>query len=282
MQALLRKSMSIYTLAREAGARKVRRGRFELMRLSRPGERLDASMQREMLFAFAKETDLIYQADTSFHWLSRKDYFAGIEDLWLVFLDRELVGFTGIRLFYGADEKIVYIDNMNIRSIPLLVADRHTLGSMLVHEILRANYPRSVPPMSVVFRTQNPSVYRLAQAILPPAVYPRMDPSTVRDEERCRRVLGFMAQTLSPGKVFECDVSVIRRAYGGHIYGRPMSSPISIKPVLANFWKEHVSLENGDAVLIAVCPTHPEVRGLVDTYARTLIRWMRRVRGPRI
>ncbi|GGA81894.1 hypothetical protein GCM10011521_20310 [Arenimonas soli] len=224
------------------------------------------------MLGFARETDQIYQADTSFHWLSRKDYFKGLNDLWVVFLDDAIVGFTGIRLIDGAGERIVYIDNMNIRSVPLRVFGHHTIGSMLVHEILRTTYPLSRRPMSVVFRTQNPSVYRLANAIHPTGVYPRTQRRSARDPERCKRVLAFMAERLSPGKAWDPEVSVIRGAYAGHLYGRPVSAPASIKPPLARFWQENVDLDAGDAVLIAVCPTNAEVRAIVHAYIKGLTR----------
>ncbi|MGE4072193.1 MAG: hypothetical protein AB7E72_13570 [Lysobacterales bacterium] len=261
-----------YQILVGAAGRAKTRGRFEIVRLNRPGRRLDASMQARVIDCFARTTDALYQADTSFHWRSRTDYFGTLDVLWAVFLDRQLVGFTGIRTLHGAGERIVYIDNMNVHPVPHKVFGRHTIGSMLVHEILWATVPLAGPPMSVVFRTQNPSVYRLAYAIHPTAVYPRVMQAQPRDEARSKRVVDFLAATLSPDKVFENDISVIRNAYGGHIYGRPESSPASLKPALAKYWKEHVRLEAGDAVLISVCPTHAEVRGIVWRYLKALAR----------
>lgn len=271
--------MSLLETLLAAGARRRRRGRFHLLRLSHPGRHLDEAQQREVLLAFARETDQIYQADTTFHWLSRKDYFSGIRHLWVAFLGTEPVGFTSVRTHSGAGEKIIYIDNLNIRSVPLRVFDEHTIGSMLVYEILLANYPirRDV---SVVFRTQNPSVYRLAYAISPVAVYPRINRRPARNEIRSRRILAHMAERLSPGKLYEPDASIIRSAYGGHIYGRPPNAPQSVKPALARFWQQHVCLEKGDAVLIASCATRVEVRGLVHHYLRGLGRHiLRRIFG---
>lgn len=258
---------------RSKGSRK-RRGRYELIRLSRPEARLSAADQTEVLRGFARETDALYQADTSFHWLARPDYFKGLDDLWTVYVDRELVGFMGIRVFSGAGERIVYIDNMNIRSIPLMAVGGHTIGSMLVHEMLCAHYPFLRQPMSVVFRTQNPSVYRLAYSILPLSVYPRINGRKPRDEERSIRVARFMADRLSPGKPYDGGISVIRGAYHGHIYGRPHSVGQTIKPALAKFWAENVRLDAGDAVLIAGCLKHEEVRGSVYAYLKAL--WKQR------
>ncbi|MBB3228870.1 hypothetical protein FHW69_003515 [Luteibacter sp. Sphag1AF] len=263
-------SAVLYDIFHKAAGAKKRRGRFDVFRVSRPDTRLDAAAQRAVLEGFARETDALYQADTSFHWLGKPDYFKTLNDLWAVFLDRELVGFTGIRIVEGVGERIVYIDNMNIRSIPLMAVGRHTIGSMLVHEMLCAHFPYSGKPMSVVFRTQNPSVYRLAYSILPHSVYPRIDRRKARDEDRSRRVAAFMAGVLSPGKTWESDVSVIRSAYPGHIYGRPFTSAQSIKPVLARFWKDNIRLEAGDALLICGCLTHREVRLSVAMYLKAL------------
>ena len=266
--------MSLYDVFRRSGGRRKRRGRYEVIRLSKPGARLSPSDQTEVLRGFARETDALYQADTSFHWLGRPDYFTGMNHLWTVYLDRELVGFMGIRVFKGAGERIVYIDNMNIRSIPMMAVGAHTIGSMLVHEMLCAHYPVLRQPMSVVFRTQNPSVYRLAYSILPLSMHPRINGRKPRDEARSLRVARFMADRLSPGKPYEEGVSVIRGAYHGHIYGRPLSIGQTIKPALAKFWAENVRLEAGDAVLITGCLKHDEVRGSVFAYLKAL--WKQR------
>lgn len=267
-------AVSPYEVFMRSGGRRKHRGRFELIRLNRPESRLSPADQVEVLRAFARETDALYQADTSFHWLGRPDYFKGLNDLWTVYLDRELVGFMGIRVFSGAGERIVYIDNMNIRSIPLMAVGGHTIGSMLVHEMLCAHYPFLRQPMSVVFRTQNPSVYRLAYSILPLSVYPRINGRKPRDQERSLRVAGFMADRLSPGKPYEEGTSIIRGAYHGHIYGRPLSVGQTIKPALAKFWSENVRLDAGDAVLIAGCLKHEEVRASVLAYLKAL--WKQR------
>ncbi|UPG85813.1 hypothetical protein L2Y94_00170 [Luteibacter aegosomatis] len=273
------KVASLYDIFMRAGGRLKRRGRYTLIRLSRPQHRLSAADQIEVLRGFARETDALYQADTSFHWLSRADYFAGMNDLWSVFLDRELVGFMAVRVFRDVGERIVYIDNMNIRSIPLLAVGPHTIGSMLVHEMLCAHYPFLRQPMSVVFRTQNPSVYRLAYSILPLSVYPRINGRKPRDEARSVRVARCMAARLSPGKAYEDVISVIRGAYHGHIYGRPLSLGQGIKPALSRFWTENVRVDAGDAVLIAGCLKHEEVRGSVFGYLKAL--WRQRLSSRR-
>src|SRR5262249_23464263 len=152
----------------------------------------------------------LYKADTSFHWFKHKDYFSPLSDFWTVYLCEELVAFTGTKLFQGAGEKMVYVDNMNIKPILRRAVGRHTLGSLLLHEIIAAHPPGPLTPMSIVFRTQNPKVYRLAYSILPRGVYPRLDGSPGRDDERSRRVVNFMAKALSPEKPFDEGVSIIR------------------------------------------------------------------------
>jgi hypothetical protein len=187
------------------------------------------------------------------------------------------VGFTGTKLFQGAGEKMVYVDNMNIKPIPRWAVGRHTLGSMLVHEVLAAHHPGPLTPMSIVFRTQNPKVYRLAYSILPRGVYPRLDGSPGRDDERSRRVVNFMAKALSPEKPFDEGVSIIRGAYGRCIYGVPSESLLKVGSDLGSFWRSHVSLEEGDAVLVTVCPSFLELAATVGSYHVAL--WKQKLFG---
>lgn len=252
------------------GHNAVRRGRFELVRVKRPARSLDASLRVRALDEFAAVTDSLYQADTSFHWRKSADYFSGLTNVWLVFFDGELYGFTASRSFVQAGERILYIDNLNLKPIARNAIGDLTVGGMLVYEMLRAHFPIVGRPMSVVFRTQNPNVYRLAFSVLPEGLSPRLKGARPRDERRSKSVLSAMATQLSPGRPYDQTTSVIKGAYSGYLYGRPLSQSMKATSGLARFWAEHVDLAAGDAVLIAVCPTHREVRRLVYGYVRKL------------
>lgn len=262
-------SRLIEQLAR-CDARFSRRGHYRLARVLDPARRLSQPLQATLLDAFAGVTDEIYRADTSFHWRSRPDYFDGVHGLWLVFNGDMLCGFTAARHFREAGERILYIDNLNLRPSARPVVGDLTLGGMLVYEMLKEAFPIGGRPMSVVFRTQNPNVYRLGFTVLPEGMAPRLRGASPRDPERSRRVLQAMANRLSPGRPYDPVTSVIKGAYAGCLYGRPVGQAVSPRSGLARFWKEHVDVEAGDAVLIAVCPTHAEVRGLVYRYLRVL------------
>lgn len=252
------------------GHNAVRRGRFELVRVKQPAKSLDASLRLRALDEFAAVTDALYQADTSFHWRKSADYFSGLTNVWLVFLEGQLCGFTASRSFVEAGERILYIDNLNLRPIARNAIGDLTVGGMLVYEMLRAYFPIAGRPMSVVFRTQNPNVYRLAFSILPEGLSPRLKGARPRDERRSRSVLSAMATRLSPGRPYDHATSVIKSAYSGYLYGRPLTQSMKATSGLARFWAEHVDLAAGDAVLIAVCPKHREVRRLVYGYVRKL------------
>lgn len=254
----------------EAGCKSVRRGRFDLVHVRRPGRSLDSRMKSKALDEFAAVTDDLYQADTSFHWKGRADYFGPLDHVWLVFLGDELCGFTASRMLLEAGERVLYIDNLNLRPIPHPAVGNITVGRMLVYEILKAHFPIIGRRLSVVFRTQNPSVYRLAFLMLGRSMAPRLKGARPRNEPRSRSVLAAMAKRLSPGKEYKPEVSVIKKAYSGYIYGRPLTQSIKSTSGLATFWRKNIDLEAGDALLIAMCPTHQEVRSLVYDYLRVL------------
>lgn len=260
-----------------AGIRFSGRGRYRLARVINPAKRLSKPLQAMLLEAFASVTDELYQADTSFHWRGRPDYFVGVRGLWMVFNGDVLSGFAASRYFVEAGERILYIDNLNLRPSARPVVGQLTIGGMLVFEMLKESFPIIGRPMSVVFRTQNPNVYRLGFTVLPEAMAPRLRGAQPRDPARSRRVLEAMANRLSPGRVYDPITSVIKGAYAGRLYGRPLTQSGSSTSGLVRFWKENVDVEQGDAVLIAVSPTHAEVRGLVYRYLKILaaVSWAR-------
>lgn len=242
-------------------------GQFELICLSNPDTRLSTQDKQLLIQQFRIETDSIYQADTSFHWSKHANYFAQIDDIWTVYLQKELVAFSAVSIKYGP-EQIIYIDNMNVRPIPRRVFPGYSLGSMITHEILRKYLPRFGTRFSIAFRTQNPHVYKLAYSILPNGVYPRLATDCPpRDLVRCQNIVKTMASLLSPAKGFSEKTSVIQCAYSGCIYGNFQHFTAKLPAAVDLFWKENVRPEAGDAVLIAVCPTYWEIVAAVGTYS---------------
>lgn len=242
-------------------------GQFELICLSDPDTRLSTQDKQLLIQKFRIETDRIYQADTSFHWSKYANYFAQIDDIWTVYLKKELVAFSAVSIKSGP-EQIIYIDNMNIRPIPRRVFPGYSLGSMITHEILRKYLPRFGTRFSIAFRTQNPHVYKLAYSILPNGVYPRLaTDGPPRDLVRCQKIVKTLASILSPTKDFNERTSVIQGAYAGCIYGNFECFTAKLPAAIGLFWKEKVRPEAGDAVLIAVCPTYWEIIAAVGSYS---------------
>jgi len=252
---------SIVRTLKCAGLRFLPRGRYQLVSIIQPSLCLSSALQQQLLAEFATVTDALYQADTSFHWRSRPDFFEGVHGVWLIFLDEELVGFTGARFFREGGERILYIDNLNLRPTARPVMGGLTIGALLTLEMVREARPWW-RPMSVVFRTQNPNVYRLAFSIQPDSVAPRLRGGQPRDPARSQRVLAATAARISPGRDYNPQTSVIKRAYGGRLYGRPLSKAGRETSGLARFWSENVDVEAGDAVLVAGCLTAAEYRAL--------------------
>ncbi|MDV6328540.1 hypothetical protein Q5L94_10730 [Idiomarina sp. Sol25] len=261
--------MSINTLfdrLYELGLSSRERGQISFFKVASPHKIFPSKLQTELLNVFCQITDELYDADTSFHWFGKKDYFNTISDIWLVFKEERLIGFSAIRLVDGCGERIIYVDNMNIKRVSGKVFSHHSIGSILVNEILQANWRSSLKPVSVVFRTQNANVYRLGYSILPPGTYPRMTAEKARDETRSIRVNSFMANTLSPGKTFIEHTSIIKQAYSGCIYGSDNKAIQTKRPDIKAFWDSNVDLNNGDAVLISVCPSRLELIAVIILY----------------
>ncbi len=247
------------------------RGQVDFFKVPAPANVFPATLKTELLTVFCTITDDLYDADTSFHWFGKKDgvkkdYFATISHIWLVFKDKKLIGFSAIRLLDGCGERIIYVDNMNIQRVSGKIFSSYSIGSMLVNEILQENWRMSLKPVSVVFRTQNANVYRLGYSILPPGTYPRMTEEKARDEERSIRVNGYMASVLSPGKQFIEQTSVIKQAYSGCIYGADNPAIRTQRSDIKAFWEKHVDFDNGDAVLISVCPSRIEFIAAITLY----------------
>ncbi|MFA0923525.1 hypothetical protein [Xanthomonas fragariae] len=270
---------SIATALKREGLPFLPRGRYHLVVILQPHRRLPGDLQQHLLKSFATVTDELYQVDTSCYWSSLPDFFDGVHGVWLAFLGEELVGFSVARNFHEGGERVLYIDEMDLRPAARPVMGQITLGALLTLEMGRAAAPWW-RPMSFVFHTQNPNVYRLAFSMQPDSVAPRLRGGQPRDPGRSQRVLTAMAARILPGREYDLQTSVIKRAYPCRLYGRPLSKAGSEASGLARYWAEHVDVDAGDAVLIAQCLTAAEYRAHLWKYflLRCADRW-RRLRG---
>lgn len=251
---------------RRAGARLIRRGRFEFLRLKVPGQRLSDAAQTGLLQQFAEVTNAIYRADTTHYWAARGDYFKTIDDLWTVHLDGAFVGWTGVAWMRGSGRPILYVDTLNMRPRALRSgAGGYTLGEMLVHEFIFMCFARAWMPRPCAFRTQSPVVYRLAQAASRASVFPSVD-GNHRSEKRATRVAAEVAQRLSPDRRFDPRHSVIKGAYGRSLYAAGSSVLKAADPAVAAFWQNHLDHEAGDAMVIVVLPTRLEAAAALWRY----------------
>lgn len=266
-------SSSLYELLLAAGAQLVQRGKFEFLRLEEPGSRLVAARHAEILAIFSHETDLLYRADTSHYWQRRRGYLNDLTELWTVHLDGVLVGWTGLVVVETDSGKILYIDTLNVRPRALRYGfGEYSLAAVFIHEIFISYYLRAGAPLPFAFRTQNPHVYRLARAIVPRGVYPRVDGRRGREPERALRVARTLARALSPTKHFHPESSVIRAAYGGCLYGAASPALHTNEGALAAFWSRNINAPQGDAIVIVVLPTALEAAALAFAYRTTVLR----------
>ncbi len=264
-------TLLIFDALRHAGARRIRRGRFVFLRLRKPASRLDPGLQRDLLAQFSQVTDAIYRSDTAHYWNGRSDYFETVDELWTLHLDGAFAGWTGVRWMRKGRRKVLYVDTLNVRPRALRSgAGGYTLGEMLVHEYIFMCFKRFLLPAPCAFRTQNPVVYRLAQAASRRSVFPGIGAPGARDEAGGLRVAGFVARELSPARPFAGDCSVIRGCYGKSLYGGKNLARV-VEPEVAAYWREHVDVDRGDAMVIVVRPTRREaVRALARYYLAVL------------
>ncbi|MBB4133358.1 hypothetical protein [Xanthomonas sp. 3075] len=242
----------------QSGARLIRRGRFEFLRLKSPGQHFSEDAQAGLLQRFAEITNTIYRADTTHYWSTRANYFKSIDDLWTVHLNGEFVGWAGVAWMRGRGRPILYVDTMNMRPRALRSgAGGYTLGEMLVHEFILMCFVRTWLPSPCAFRTQSPVVYRLAQAASRASVFPCVD-GTHRSEKRASSVAAEVARRLSPTHEFDLNHSIIKGAYSRSLYAT--GSPVlkAADPAVASFWQDHLDHDSGDAVVIVVLPTRIE------------------------
>lgn len=253
-------SNSIFSQLQQAGIQSKHRGRFQLVKLVHPHQTLPHELKETLLISFCQITDEIYAADTSFYWLSKPDYYASIHHLWLVFEHDELLGFTATQLHHADNERIIYIDNMNIKQTSKKKFMHYSVGAMLVNEILQGHALACHRLITVVFRTQNANVYCLGYSMLPAGIYPRIDHQQTRNIKRSLKINRLMAAKISPGKYFNADMSVIKNAYPGSIYGHEQKNNMiqSRHKDIMNFWHKNVNIDNGDAVLISICAERHE------------------------
>jgi hypothetical protein len=268
-------TLLIFDALCRAGARRVRRGRFVFLRLRKPARRLDPGLQRDLLAQFSQVTDAIYRSDTAHYWKQRSDYFETVDELWTLHLDGAFVGWTGVRWMRRGRRRVLYVDTLNVRPRALRSGvGGYTLGAMLVHEYIFMCFRRPLSPAPCAFRTQNPVVYRLAQAASRRSVFPGIGAPGARDAAESLRVAGFVARELSPGKPFADECSVIRGCYGKSLYGGKNLARIA-EPEVASYWREHLDVDGGDAMVIVVRPTRLEAASALARY------WLAMARGAR-
>lgn len=250
------------------GAQILQRGQYQLVCMPDPFHRLSVSVRSTLITMFTCFADRLIQKDTSEHWNREQEFFFGVHRLLMVFKGDALYGFSATRIFHEANEHIIYVDRMVILPTARPIYGKLTIGAMLICEMIKNLFPITRPPISFVFRTQNPNVYRLGAGFLGVATAPAIDGRKLRDPKRCARVLEAMAKRLSPNKVYDAEKSIIRGAYSHCVYGRPFGRAKSlISCGVTRFWNENMDVMQGDALLIVVSPTHAEIRRFVVRYA---------------
>lgn len=265
-------TLLIFDALRRAGARRIRRGRFVFLRLRKPAGRLGPALQRELLAQFSQVTNAIYRADTTHYWNARADYFETVDELWTLHLDGAFVGWTGVRWMRQGRRRVLYVDTLNVRPRALRSgAGGYTLGEMLVHEYIFMCFRRPLWPAPCAFRTQNPVVYRLAQAASRRSVFPGIGVPGARDAAGGLRVAAFVARELSPSSPFAGECSVIRGCYGKSLYGTKDLARVA-EPDVAAYWREHVDVGRGDALVIVVRPTRREAARALARYYFSVLR----------
>ncbi len=230
---------------------------LDFLRISSPGTRFDAETIELITDKLCTFTDELYGTDTSFYW-KKKGLFDHLSDLWICSRNGLIIGVAGVSYYACHDEKIIYVDNINVSSRTKVLFGQ-SIGATLVYEIISSNMQKPFQKKSFVFRTQNQHVYRLGYSILPSGIYPRIDDTKPRKKRRHLKIGRFMSEQLSPGKSYETETSVIRKAYGSPIYNSENTSIRSREANVQRFWEESLNVEEGDAVLISVCPTALEV-----------------------
>ncbi len=263
----------LYELLRARGAQHLRRGKFDVLRLVEPGSRVPAAQHESVLQLFASETDALYRADTSHYWGRRRGYLNELTELWTVHHDGVLVGWAGLSVVETDWGPVLYIDTLNIRPRALRFGfGVYSLAAVFIHEIFISYYLRHGAPLPFVFRTQNPHVYRLARAIVPRGVYPRVDGCAGREPERALFIAKALARSLSPTKRFDSQCSVVREAYGGCLYGAASPALHTNETALARYWERHLDVARGDAIVLVVLPTRLEATKLALAYTATVLR----------
>lgn len=241
-----------------AGGRKIRRGRFEFLRLNELSDHISADLGELLLREFCQLTDTIYRSDTSHYWASRTDYFQYVDELWVIYLEGDFIGWTGVKWLRVGGRKVLYVDTLNVRPRALRSSVAgYTLGMMLVHEYIHMCFRRLWSPAPCAFRTQNPTVYRLAQAASKVSVFPGIG-NEARGRQRSLDVAREIAAKLSPNFEFDSSCSVIRLAYGRSLYGASNLALRAADAEVAEFWRQNLDTAAGDAMVIVVRPTRLE------------------------
>jgi hypothetical protein len=149
---------------------------------------------------------------------------------------------------------------------------RYNAGAVFVHEMLLAHFLRRAAFPPVAFRTQNPGVYMLAQALVPDAVHPRIGGRGGREAARAAVIARALMAQISPGKVFDDEALVVRAALGRYLYGPSSRVLRAADPAVAEYWRNHVAVENGDALVMVILPTAAEALRLGIRYWAAVLR----------
>jgi hypothetical protein len=249
----------VYNALLEAGAMPVRRGRYELLRLSNPGSRLDVGLHPELIRILARETDSIYRVDTTPYWNKRPDYFSSLSEIWTAHAHKNLVGWIGVSNMCLDGSEVIYVDTLNVRPCSF---GRYTMGAVLIHEVFLAQYLKFMRILPFAMRTQNPGVYRLVRSLSKSGVYPPIVARNQKTKVGLREMAVAMAERLSPGKPFDAEVSVIRKAFPGELYSASMGTEAD----LLGYWNRNLRTCEGDALVVVVAPDLSKVMALASLY----------------
>lgn len=232
-------------------------------------------IHREYLISLFNEiTDDLYKNNTGFYWKNRLNYFDLVSEIWFVLRDNKfIVGWGGCSVYDNYNEKIIYIDTLNImKQNKRYVFEKYTVGSIIIHEMLSKYRSNFFKKISFAFRSQNPKVYRLGCAILPNKIYPNIYKSK-KFTNRSLKVVTYIANILSPNKFFNNETGVILKAYNGNLYGEKVKHFFEGNdPQLTSFWSVNLNIDNGDALVMAVCPSSFESLVILILYKLCLFK----------
>ena len=233
-----------------------------IRRIEDPASALTSTHREALRPMMIEVCNRMVGSDITEYW-ERGSYFDEVSEWWVVSLEGEVIGWSGLKVMHDAPLPLIYIHSTGY--VP--EHQRHGLATLLAVEPWLRICARERRLMTMTYRTQSPIVVRACARTAGVDSYPWPSRGDDRKGRKARAAAAFTRDYLTPEADYDADLFVTREVFDyletGSIYG---TQPKSGERSLDAYFEDNVG--PGDAVIGVMI-------GTPALGARFAIAWLR-------